>query len=344
MKQYQITDFLEKGIEQGLQSLGLSLHHDRELAKSVLQLSDYFVNNPDGETPWQEKWAQAAYLCYYLPLNFLRVRRVLWQIEQQKFFSGLDHGYDFGAGLGTATLALRHIFKGPMTLIEKSEAATRIADKAFAELRPHQWLKSLQQISEPHKSFVIFSYSLTELSSIPEWALKSEGLILIEPSTEQDGRRLLEWRQDLLDKGYQILAPCTHSQSCPLLTHSKHDWCHDRLHLALPEWMQKIEQHLPMKNRTVTVSYLVARKKPLAPVTPGLTRVVGDLLKEKGKDRQLICQDSERKYLTWMHKHGEHPEYRRGDMLDLSANSLKVVANELRVEPGSSPLLVKSDD
>jgi len=269
---------------------------------------------------------------------------VLWQIEQQNFFSGLDHGYDFGAGLGTATLALRQAFKGSMTLIEKSDAATRIADKFFPDLKPHQWSRTLQQISDPQKSFVVFSYSLTELSAIPEWALKSEGLILIEPSTEQDGRRLLQWRQDLLNKGYQILAPCTHNQSCPLLTHSKHDWCHDRLHLALPGWMQNIEQHLPMKNRTVTVSYLVARKKPLLQVSPGLTRVVGDLLKEKGKDRQLICQDSERKYLTWMHKHGEHPEYRRGDMLDLSTSHLKVVANELRVEPGSLLNLIRSDD
>ncbi len=179
----------------------------------------------------------------------------------------------------------------------------------------------------------VFSYSLTELDQIPRWSLNSEALLIIEPSTQQDGRKLLELRQNLIEQKYFIWSPCPHQQACPLYVGSKTDWCHDRVHFSKPTWFEEVEKYLPMKNGTLTFSYLAARKT--APPLPSWSRLVGDQLHEKGKTRQLICRGPEREFLSWLHRQGEVPVYDRGDRVLLTDFEKK--SNELR-----SPLL-KSD-
>ncbi|MGZ3727035.1 MAG: small ribosomal subunit Rsm22 family protein, partial [Pseudobdellovibrio sp.] len=130
---------------------------------------------------------------------------------------------------------------------------------------------------------------------------------------------------------YSIWAPCTHHQSCPLLTHSKHDWCHDRTHVNAPEWFEQVEDLLPMKNRTVTTSYLLARKKTAPVQLKTLARTTGDSLEEKGKTRQLVCRNESREFLTWMHKNSEPQVIPRGELVDLSSTALEAKSNELRL-------------
>jgi len=126
-----------------------------------------------------------------------------------------------------------------------------------------------------------------------------------------------------------VWAPCTHEGPCPLLHQSKHDWCHDRIHFEAPEWFKKMEAHLPMKNRTLTMSYLLMRKT--APKKIGQARVVGDLLREKGKNRQMICRGPEREFLTWMHKLKIEQEIPRGELINIHQDFEKI-SNEIRLK------------
>jgi len=152
--------------------------------------------------------------------------------------------------------------------------------------------------------------------------------MLIEPSLREKGRTLMELRQSLLAKGFFAWAPCTHQESCPLLGH-KTDWCHDRIHFDQPEWFSEIEKHLPFKNRTLTMSYLLLSKRA-PPERANLGRLVGDFLPEKGKSRQLVCRGSNREYLAWMHKAIEPQELLRGELVEMPKNPT-AVANELRL-------------
>ena len=90
----------------------------------------------------------------------------------------------------------------------------------------------------------------------------------------------------------------------------------------------KMEEQLPMKNRTLTTSYLLMRKTPAQPIHAA--RVVGDQLKEKGKDRQMICRGTDREFLAWMHKTGLKQEIPRGVLIEIP-EGLQKVSNELRV-------------
>ncbi len=414
-----IQELLKKDYQISFQDSDKSY---RQIASCVQQLSDYYIQNPNGSTPWHEKWAQISYLAYYLPLNYVRAERVFTKAQQLGFFgqSANTHAdfadvIDFGSGLGSGTWPLflksTRAFSASsaaassqyaiqftdFSFIEISTDAQKLHRKLFQCLQPDSknlnWYSNINSAmtlpmnstmnssmnSKTNSSskkiinkntFVFFSYSLTELASIPSWAMDCEGLVIIEPSTNQDARRLMAWRDLLLSKGFHIWGPCLHEGACPLLTESKKDWCHDRIDFQQrPESFKKIESFLPFKNESLTCSYILARKTPrpstmlasaIAAASKSATasasaaeasavelevaRVTGDLLNEKGKSRQLICRGPKREFLTWMHKNGEPQKIPRGELILLPQN-LQPVSNELRiVGDNENSITVLTDD
>lgn len=312
-------------------------HPIQRVAQSILRLSDFYIAQPAAATPWNDDYCQVAYRNYYLPLNQMRCAQVIERGQQVGFFEGLSHFIDWGCGPGTASLALAahqdirtHI--KTQTLFDHSATVLKVFSDLHAQLvnvKKVDQLK-LKNCPDPQHTLLTFSYSLTELQQPPEGWNQFEALMILEPSTSDDGRKLLALREKLKAEGYSIWAPCTHQKACPLLNKSKHDWCHDRLTVDAPEWFEELENYLPMRNRTVTMSYLLARKKPVPASIRSYARLTGDSLEEKGKTRQLVCRGEEREFLTWMHKSTTPQVLSRGDLVKLPEN-LEVKSNELRV-------------
>lgn len=307
------------------------------IADSVLKLSNHYIENPEANTPWNQKFCQIAYRHYYLPLNYIRCKKVIERGLEVDFFQGLTHFIDWGAGPGTASLALvnaselkPNIKKQILFDLEKSTLNT------FSDLHTNlvgqEYVSdlNLQNLNHKKNSCLVFSYSLTEQNELPHGWQDFEALMILEPSTSQDGRKLLELRAKLISQNFNIWAPCVHQLSCPLLSFSKNDWCHDRAHVEAPKWFWDLEQLLPMKNKTVTVSYLLARKKTPQTTVSLKGRLTGDSLKENGKTRQLICRNEQREFLTWMHKSIKPQELARGELINLPEN-LTIKSNELRL-------------
>lgn len=327
---FSLPPELEAKIARALQKtqLPLTLQDSKKIAEAIKRLSDFFIQNPQASTPWNEAWAQVAYLCYFLPLNQVRVQAVVQEAKAQGFFTGLTEVIDFGSGPGTASLALTEHFS-KFTLIEKAKEFCSRLD--FLPATQTTWAAVAPTFQAPRETLGVFSYSLTELKSLPTWTKQIEALMILEPATQQDGRKLLELRQNLIETGYSLWAPCTHQGPCPLLTQSKNDWCHDRIFFDMPLWFAEIERHLPMKNQTLTTSYLLARRLKPALRKTSIGRTVGDSLKEKGKSRQLLCRSPEREFLAWMHKSGEPQEIPRGVLVEIPEDAQKV-SNELRLK------------
>lgn len=324
-RQFELPSFLEIQIEKHLKSIGLSLLDDKKIAACIQQMSDFYIQNPKGQTPWREKWAQAAQLAYYLPLNYLRAQAVVDEAKRVRFFDDIKSFCEVGSGLGALTAHLNeNIYNG--FCVEISNEANQLHKKLF----PNNKYGFKSDALKTPVDLVAFSYVLTELSRIPPEALNAEALLIIEPSTQEDGRKLLETRQQLIDKGFHIWAPCTHQGKCPLLTQSKKDWCHDRIHLKMPEWYLNIEKHLKFKNKTITFSYLLARKTPPPALKPMNARVVGDMLPENGKTKVMICRGEEREFLSWLHKDKLDIEIHRGELLDINF-PVESKGSELRV-------------
>ncbi len=307
----------------------------KNLSESVLQLSNFFIDHPKDETPWDQPYCKLAYRHYYFPLNYIRNIRVIEQGQNVDFFNHLDYTVDWGAGPGTSSLALNNSLNlKSQILIEKSTTALSAFKDIYDQLKSPTITSvlDLKKLNiDKSKTLLTLSYSLTEMAELPLGWDQFEALMIVEPSTRDDGRKLLLIRQKLIDAGYSIWAPCLHQKPCPLLVHSKNDWCHDRVHVIAPDWFKKLEEHMPFRNNTVTTSYLLARKQKPTFDTKNKIRMTGDSLKEKGKTRQLACRNENREFLTWMHKEIEPEIIPRGVVFDLPEN-YELKSNEIRVK------------
>jgi hypothetical protein len=328
LRKFSIPPAFERQLDLTLQkNLGLSLASTGEIAKAVQRMSDFYIEDGLASTPWSQRWCQIAQLAYYLPLNFMRAQSVIREAHRLGFFDSILTVTDFGSGLSPVQLALKSEVPDQefeFAVVERSSDALSLARAMNLnfEVKP-----------SPNSQFshlLTASYSLTEMKEPPDWLFDYQNLILIEPSTRQDSRRLLELRRTLIQAGYHLWAPCTHQEACPLLEKSPSDWCHDRIHFERPGWMLDVEKRLPFQNQTLTFSYLVASRRP-RPATTGTIRTVGDLMREKGKARQMVCRGPEREFFAWLSRHGEAQEIPRGVLCETPSN-MEPKSNELRVQ------------
>ncbi|MEY4615851.1 MAG: hypothetical protein RJB66_811 [Pseudomonadota bacterium] len=353
MKSYSLPTNLVEWIEEQLNRIGTSINQPKILAQSIKKMADFYIEQPEGSTPWNELWCQQAQLAYYFPLNFIRNLRVFEELHRLQFFTQPLHWNEFGVGLGPSLEAFHHSINTHNSILscqlsEKGlfprETLTQrmLANKTMPS--PH-WLTQTPRTLAP-QTLNVMSYSLTELAQLPQWIWTADKMIIIEPSTRDDGRRLLELREAALQRNFEVVAPCTHQEDCPLLRESKRDWCHDRLFFNRPGWMIEIEDYLPFSNSTLTLSYLALRKKgnenQIAPAK-SLIRVVGDFLNEKGKSRQLICRGPHREFLTFIKKSHTPVELHRGDILVIE-EPIDKKGDEVRVSPEQIQLQLKKKE
>jgi ribosomal protein RSM22 (predicted rRNA methylase) len=327
-KSYSFPEKYQEKIDRALKDLGYSLTKPKAIADSVIELSNFYQQKHK-VTPWKDPATQAAYLAYYFPLNYIRNLKVFSEIERVGFLKNTSRLLDFGFGLGSGYLAAQDTGliapSATVEAVDSSAVPLELFKKYFMEPGSSiSFSKEVGKASDFDTAF--FSYALNEFSTGPSWLTQIPNLLIIEPSTQALGRQLMERRSTLIDTGYQMWAPCTHQEACPLLVHSKTDWCHDRVHWTPPVWWKDLEKFLPMKNQTMTFSYLAASRTPAPVATAG--RVVGDELKEKGKSRWLYCRGEEREFLSWLNRSGEPPEIHRGELLKVNIEEKK--GNELR--------------
>lgn len=336
-----LPEKFDESLEALLNDLDLSLRKKITLAESIRELSKiYNQGGVDNSTIWQEKRFRAAYASYFLPLNFVRLSAVLREAQHLGLFNDIDTIVDVGSGMGTTEWALHELALGgsqKLLNIEASKEAVALHHDFFKlrGLPPPTHVDTAPK--GPNRILGIFSYSLNEMPDTPILDSAFDSLIVVEPSTHHESRSLMQVRSRLIEKGFNILAPCTHALGCPLLTHSKKDWCHFRIFWERPMWMQQLEQPLGFNNRSLTYSYLIASKTVNNPA--GYVRVVGDTLNEKGKTKQAICRSDKREFVSWLHRHKGIANLPRGSVIQLP-QGFEEKGNEVRVS--AQPSLIWS--
>ena len=144
------------------------------------------------------------------------------------------------------------------------------------------------------------------LRSLASSLLGREGIIMIiEPGTRIASKNLIGLRDAFIDSakgrsGYQILAPCTHQNHCPLDKREDSDWCFRSLY--------GIHEDVP-----VGYSYLVIGKgENFTKPDPNSIRVISDVFDDKDEKVFLACASSgkQKHRLSGVMKSG--PTIRRG--------------------------------
>lgn len=326
-RQYKISSDLLEKLEayQRKNHQGLAAH---EIAKAVQVQSDYYIKYPFGKTPWKEKAIQIAQIFYYLPLNYLRNLAVADEILHLHPELKDKEVFDFGAGLGAASLAIfEKLSPKKITAIEiSSDAHKLVKDMLLGQLV--EYFEELPR-SIQDDSIGWFSYSLTEINNPMPLLLPFDHIVIVEPSTQQDSQKLIEIREQLIENKYQVLAPCTHQLTCPLKG-NRSDWCHDKVEIEISATMQEVESYLKWKNTDVTFSYLVASRKSNNK-NENKIRMVGDPQFEKGKTRQMICRGPQREFFSWLDRDDSYQAIARGAVVE-SPSTFEIKGNEFRIK------------
>ena len=63
---------------------------------------------------------------------------------------------------------------------------------------------------------------------------------MIEPSTREQSRRALRFRDRMVEHGFTVFAPCTRTGVCPALA-DETNWCHTEVKWQRPEFIRAID-------------------------------------------------------------------------------------------------------
>jgi hypothetical protein len=324
---YELPASVQNWLHLQVQNWGFDLGQPHKIAPLIMEQSRAYQNDAS-VTPWQSASQHVAYLAYFFPLNYVRILKVLDESRHWNFWPTQAKIVDYGCGPGTVTQAiLEHTQLNPAEIFAFDQSASL---KPYFDHLPghiHFSTSISNQMSPQH--VLVASYALNELNSQQaRHFFDYDNIILIEPSTKASFSRLLEFRDQLLAQGYHIGAPCPHADHCPLAPSPK-DWCHDRVYWEPPSWWADLEKNLPIKNPSMTFSYLMASRRP-RPEHPDYLRVIGDGLKEKGKTRWLVCEASEKKFISFLKRSGQAPSIYRGERVSLV--DVEPKGNELRFQ------------
>jgi ribosomal protein RSM22 (predicted rRNA methylase) len=271
-------------------------HRDRggsigETVEGVRELSAMF----NGVTPHRPGYLAAArlrrpYVHYYLPVNAEKVARVLGELETYSPLPSRLRVLDFGCGPGTASVALLLRRKAAeLTLVDVVDEA--LEDAAFFARALGVEARRAHEVPAGERFDLILAANvLSETSSPLEEHLTDRGhLVVIEPALKATTRRLMEWRDGLVKRGYRIAAPCLRAATCPMLERDDL-WCHMDVAWPRPAGVAEVDRRVGLTKESLKYSYLVVTRggATLADLG-GSHRVVSNLHKEKGKAWTMLC-------------------------------------------------------
>lgn len=207
--------------------------------------------------------------------------------------------------------------------------------------------------------FIWFANVVNEVvlikSSVPEanaaWVkrildrfLASDGTaFLLEPALHNVARDLMALRDAMLvaDSGVNVFAPCVADGPCRMLTDCpERDWCHVGFVWSPPPLVAQLDELTKLNSRLLNFAWLALRRDGLrasdARGERDAWRVVGDRIREKGREKMLACGDAQCGPLVRLKRDRSDAndvfhDLRRGDLV-YAGPPLAIRSGEARVE------------
>jgi ribosomal protein RSM22 (predicted rRNA methylase) len=242
-----------------------------------------------------------AYALVRMPATYAAVRFALGQAAERCAELRPASLLDVGAGPGTASWAAAEVWPTlkQVTLLDQNTALLELSRKiakASGSLRVEHAQGMIPGALDKAAAadVVVGSYALTEiaapaLSGVLEklWPLAQQMLVLVEPGTPDGFKRIMLYRDWLLQAGAHVVAPCTQSLACPLRNEDR--WCH------FSQRLNRTRDHQLVKSASVNyedekLCYLVAvREEPAASTK---RRILSTPRVNKGEVLLQVCAPS----------------------------------------------------
>ncbi|MFT6146385.1 MAG: ribosomal protein RSM22 (predicted rRNA methylase) [Myxococcota bacterium] len=298
----------------------------------------------------------AGRLRFFLPRDLPKVEGPLSDLSRQGLLPRAStwRVLDLGAGLGTTTLGTASFAKRAgveslhVTAVEQDDIGLRILESlaracghaALAEHTvpialnvDHSDMTTVTDRYDGPFDLILMGLSLNELFNdratverrvaylqrLRSLLSKDGSIVLVEPALRTTSRDLQQVRNFLQERGVHIAAPCTHTETCPLLRRER-DWCHQQLSVPLPPPLVPVAKQAGLRFERLTWSHLVIHAGPSRPSTANW-RVVGGPIVTKGRVEWQVCGEPGLARVARLdrHKAPEHPlnDVGRGALLQI---------------------------
>ena len=202
-----------------------------ELRRAAERLSATYKDGDFGAA-FDTPAARLAYLHVRLPATFASCALALHHCAEALPGFAPQSLLDLGSGPGSAILAARQQFPALQRVIAiERNAGLAQAAKALLDEPVRHVAADIRTASLEKSDLVIASYCLGEIAAKERlslidraWGATTGLFLVIEPGTPEGYARVLSVRDHLLASSAQIVAPCPHTQRCPM--QGTKDWCH----------------------------------------------------------------------------------------------------------------------
>ncbi len=342
-------------------------------SRAVRELSDLFTKEraglPSGylnHLPWR-----IAYLLYFLPINFAKACFAFEKLPQTFWEQSEFKVLDLGCGPASASLAFLYVLerknKKAKLEIQLVDQNKKILGDAEFLLKAWQNEKSLKNFSFQSDSkklistrfnkkfdLIIFHHVINEMTALgaverARWLspflfqyLSEKGLVaIIEPALKRPTREMMALRNHLIEENFQVLAPCLHQQTCPMLASTLNDWCHFYANWEEPAYLKKLDRMIGNNNRYLKLAYLILSRKDayLSKYPHDYFRMVSNRMATRGKTEVALCGPAGGVRLTRLDrnrstKNRDLDQSKRGDILKWGHNLPKTFSNRFDVKLG----------
>lgn len=207
--------------------------------KILDRLRDRFLNGvKDGTSYWQSLDDLAHYDATYARRIGWKWDAVLAELQLRGWRPTSRSILDFGCGSGIASRRLIRAFGPPafdeLLLWDRSPLAIDYAEEAAARDFPSLSIAAATPgllDGQAPLGLLVISHVLNELSEsdlmqLRRLLLRASAILWVEPGTRETARGM-QLIRDELRSTFDIVAPCTHANRCPLNTpENERHWCH----------------------------------------------------------------------------------------------------------------------
>ena len=198
-------------------------------------IATYRGATPTGAPVLRDRPDAVAYAAYRMPATFAAVSAALTELANRlPGWSPAAHT-DLGGGTGAATWATADVWPTAVrsTVVDWAEPALTLGRELASRALPDTvWRQERigQSLELPPADLVTISYVLGELTerdrvcAVRAAAEAGQVVLVTEPGTPEGYLRVIDARDQLIAAGFRVLAPCPHSERCPIAPGE--DWCH----------------------------------------------------------------------------------------------------------------------
>lgn len=293
----------------------LASHKLSSLTRAAEELSDNYRRPDSSPVPLiRSDLHRLAYLAVRLPATFAAVHACLMEVRQRLPHLHVRTMLDLGAGPGTAAWAAVSVFAElqQITLLERDREMLQLAQSCaqqadHAALRNAEWQALDYQTCHLSRSYdlVVCSYALGESEAdnvsrtLPgAWQSTDQVIVIIEPGTVRGFGVIRCLREELINLGGHLVAPCPHQHPCPM---TADDWCH------FAQRCDRSALHRQIKQATLgyedeKYTWVAAAKDPVPMIS---ARVIRHPLHHTGYAKLALCTQDGLTSLTVTRKNKE---------------------------------------